>query len=73
MLDPRCLFIHRGVEVERTVDDAADNLAALRHLRQDRTVERRGHFGAYRFHRCQNGNFRHPLSYFPAWRPPASS
>ena len=57
MLDPRRLGIHRGVEVERPVDDTADDLAAIRHLREDRSVEGGRHFGAHRFHAASTATF----------------
>ena len=58
MLDPRRLGIDRGVEVERPIDDTADDLAAIRHLREDGPIERGGHFRAHHLHRRQHGNFR---------------
>ena len=45
MLDPRGFGIHRGVQIERSIDDAADDLAPVGHLRQDRAVQRRRHLG----------------------------
>ena len=61
MLDPCCLGIDRGIEVERPIDDAADDLSPVRHLGEDRPVERGWHFGAHRLHRRQHSHFRQAM------------
>ena len=50
--------VHRGIEIERPVDDAADDLPAIGHLGQNCAVERGRHFGLHHLDRGQHGYFR---------------
>ena len=50
--------IHCGIEIERPVDDAADDLTAIGHLGQNRAVERGRHFGLHHLDRGQHRYFR---------------
>ena len=55
-LDPRRLLVHRNVEIQRTIDDAADDLPAIRHLGERGRINGRGHLRIHRLDGCEDRN-----------------